>query len=392
MNSRFAMAAVLFVGTGAWVWAHTPASRTESEETRVRASELGLRFGRFERGRLNAITDVDGVAVGHSTVQFGEGRLKPGQGPARTGVTVILPTSDDVWKRKVPAGSFVLNGNGEGTGLAWIEESGWLETPIAFTNTLDVGGVQKAIVDWMMVRNPQMGISDDTVLPVVLECDDSALNDIRGHHVKDSHVREALEKARPRAPVEEGAVGAGTGMMSYQFKGGIGTSSRKVEIGGRDYTVGVIMNTNHGDRHTLRLGGVAVGEAITDLMPKFHEDGSVVVVLATDAPVDARVLKRLSKRVMLGLARTGAVAKHSSGDFALAFSTANRIPQQAKDPLVHYRYLADWSVSPLFEAATDAAEEAMINSILAARTTVGRDGNTAYAIPLERLRKILKSQ
>ncbi len=360
---------------------------------RARASDLGIRIGRSERGRLNAITDVAGVGVGHTTVSSGDGPLIPGKGPVRTGVTVILPTRDSVWKRKVPAGVFVLNGNGEATGISWVEESGWLETPIALTNTHAVGTVQRALIDWLQARDPKIGISDDTALPVVFECDDSSLNDIRGDHVKAEQVQHAIQSATFGGSIEEGSVGAGTGMMSYEFKGGIGTASRVLEIGGKKYTLGVLLNTNHGDRHTLRIAGVPVGEKITDLLPQLKQDGSVVLIVATDAPLDARQLKRLSKRVMLGIARTGAVAKHSSGDFALSFSTAtaNRIPHPGAgtSPLLRFELLADWALSPLFEAATDAAEEAILNALFAARTVTGRDGNTAYEIPLDRVRALL---
>ncbi|OFZ81927.1 MAG: aminopeptidase [Bdellovibrionales bacterium RIFOXYD1_FULL_53_11] len=353
-----------------------------------RAADYGIKIGRFRAGRNNALTDVSGVRVGHSTVVFGSGKLNPGKGPARTGVTVILPARGDVWKEKVQAGSFVLNGNGEAAGLMWLKEAGIIETPIALTNTLSVGTVQKGLVEWILKEHPKIGISDDTVTPLVFECDDSTLSDIRGMHVKEKHVFEAIQNASG-GPVEEGCVGAGTGMMTYEFKGGIGTASRIVPLKGRRYTVGVLLNANHGRRHTLRIGGIPVGQLITDLKPKEYQDGSIVIVLATDAPMDSRQLSRLCKRAMLGLARTGAVASHGSGDVAIAFSTANRIAHYPKAPEYKLRHLSDFWCNELFEAVADATEEAVLNSLFAARTVIGRDGNTVYSIPHYRLKDLL---
>jgi D-aminopeptidase len=354
-----------------------------------RARDLGIKIGRFEPGPKNAVTDVDGVRVGQVTLSSGDGKLVPGKGPVRTGVTVILPVADDVWMRKVAAGSFVLNGNGEVTGLMWLQESGLLETPIALTNTLSVGSVQKGLVDWMLATHPKVGITDDTLTPVVAECDDSTLNDIRGQHVKPEHVTEAIKKASS-GPVEEGAVGAGTGMMTYEFKGGIGTSSRLVPIEGHTYKLGILLNANHGRRHVFRVLGAPVGQEIPDLLPKEYQEGSIIIVIATDAPLDGRQLSRLSKRVMLGIARTGAIASHGSGDVAIAFSTTNRIPHYPKTPLYDVKAFSDFFVTDLFEAAADAAEEALLNAMLAARTVVGRDGNTVYALPHDRLKAVLK--
>jgi len=351
-----------------------------------RARDLGIQIGNYEPGANDAITDVKGVRVGQVTLFSGEGKLQPGKGPVRTGVTVILPAEGDIWESKVAAGSFVLNGNGEATGLMWLQESGILETPIALTNTLSVGNVQKGLVEWMLKNHPKIGVSDDTLTPVVLECDDSSLNDIRGMHVLPEHVLQAIEKAAS-GPVAEGAVGAGTGMISYQFKGGIGTASRFVPSPGA--TIGVLVNANNGIRENLRINGITVGDKIPDLKPKFVEDGSIVVIIATDAPLDSRQLSRLAKRAMLGLARVGSVAYHGSGDVAIAFSVANRIPHYPKDPLISLKLLSDFWLDNLFEAAADAAEEAALNALLAAQTTEGRDGNTAYALPHERLKEIL---
>lgn len=355
----------------------------------MRARDLGIVIGRQPAGRHNAITDVRGVRVGHATLVRGHGRLVPGKGPVRTGVTVILPAEGDVWKSKLAAGGFVLNGNGEAAGLMWVLESGVLETPIALTNTLNVGTVQKSLVDWMLRSHPAIGVDDDTLSPVVMECDDGSLNDIRGQHVKPRHVFAALRSAR-RGPVAEGAVGAGTGMMAYEFKGGIGTSSRRLSRRQGGYTAGVLLNANNGKRHLLRIKGVPVGEAITDLRPGKPQEGSIVVVVATDAPLDGRQLCRLARRAMLGVARTGAVAAHGSGDVAVAFSTANRIPHSPERPTYRARCLSDFHIDPLFEAAADAAEESVLNAMLAAPTVTGRDGNAVFALPQDRLLRLLR--
>lgn len=353
-----------------------------------RARDLGIMIGKFKPGPNDAITDVAGVRVGHVTIERGNGKLQPGKGPVRTGVTAIIPADGDIWYEKLPAGAFVLNGNGEATGLMWLQESGTLETPIALTSTLSVSDVHRGMVDWMLKLHDDIGIDDDTVVPVVLECDDSALNDVQGRHIKPEHVLEALNRAAG-GPVQEGAVGAGTGMMAYEFKGGIGTASRVCLVGHGDYTIGVLVNSNHGERHTFRILGHPVGELITDLKPKMREDGSIIVIVATDAPLDSRQLSRLAKRAMLGLARTGAIAHHWSGDVALAFSTANRIEHYPDEPLYEMTLLADSWMDELFEATADTCEEAVINSMLAAKTVVGRDGNTAYALPHDRLKAIL---
>lgn len=355
----------------------------------MRARDLGIVIGRHPAGRRNAITDVRGVRVGHTTLVRGHGRLVPGKGPVRTGVTVVIPAAGDVWKSKLMAGGFVLNGNGEAAGLMWVLESGVLETPIALTNTLSVGTVQKSLVDWMLRSHPRIGVDDDTLSPVVLECDDGGLNDIRGQHVEPAHVFAALRAARG-GPVAEGGVGAGTGMMTYEFKGGIGTSSRRLSRRQGGYTVGVLLNANNGKRHLLRVKGACVGEAVTDLRPGKPQEGSIVVVVATDAPLDSRQLCRLARRAMLGVARTGAAAAHGSGDVAVAFATANRIPHYPKRPTYRARLLSDFHIDPLFEAAADAAEESVLNAMLAAKTVTGRDGNTVFALPQDRLLRLLR--
>lgn len=367
------------------------------EETRSRARELGIVIGTYASGRLNAITDVAGVKVGHTTLISGEGPLKPGLGPVRTGVTVVIPR-DDVWHKKVPAGSFVLNGTGEMTGLAWVSEAGFLEYPIALTNTLNVPRVANGLMTWMIGHYPEIGITDDTLTPVVAECDDGRLNDIQGRHVSEADVVAALNGATS-GPVKEGTVGAGTGMVSYGFKGGIGSASRKLPDKEGGYTVGVLVNANHGRRPELIVAGVPVGRiydasssaAATAVQPG-QSEGSIIIVVATDAPLDSRQLTRLAKRAALGLARTGSTARHGSGDFILAFSTANIIPHYPADPTFSLTHLADAHINPVITATVEATEEAILNALTMATTVVGRDGYKAEAISLARLREILASR
>ncbi|HEY7129204.1 MAG TPA: P1 family peptidase [Nitrospira sp.] len=372
------------------------AHASDPVEQRSRARDLGIVVGTYASGPLNAITDVAGVKVGHTTLISGEGPLKPGHGPVRTGVTVVIPR-DDVWHKKVPAGSFVLNGTGEMTGLAWVNESGFLEYPIALTNTLNVPRVSNGVMTWMIRQYPEIGITDDTLTPVVAECDDSRLNDIQGRHVSETHVSAALDGATS-GPVQEGTVGAGTGMVSYGFKGGIGSASRKLSDQEGGYTVGVLVNANHGRRPELMIAGVPVGRlydaspaAATTVQPG-QSEGSIIIIVATDAPLDARQLSRLAKRAALGLARTGSTARHGSGDFILAFSTANVIPHYPERPTYPLTHLADTHMNPLIAATVEATEEAILNALTMATTAVGRDGHRMEAISLARLRDLLASR
>ena len=365
----------------------------ETEESRSRARALGIVIGFYEPGPLNAITDVAGVTVGQITRISGNGPLKPGFGPVRTGVTVVIPR-EDVWHKKVPAGSFVLNGTGELTGLAWIGESGFLEYPIALTNTLNVPRVANGVMDWMIAHYPEIGITDDTLTPVVAECDDGRLNDIQGRHVSEADVVEALDSASSGV-VQEGTVGAGTGMVSYGFKGGIGTASRRLPEAEGGYTIGVLVNANHGRRHELVVGGVPVGRLYETASPDAkvfspgQSEGSIIVIIATDAPLDSRQLTRLAKRAALGLARTGSTARHGSGDFMLAFSTANIIPHYPKEATFQQMHIADTHLNPLITATVEATEEAILNALTMATTVVGRDGHRIEAISLPRLRTVL---
>ena len=372
-------------------------SAAESDQPRQRIRDMGVVIGQYQPGPLNAITDVAGVRVGHTTLISGEGKLVPGQGPVRTGVTVVIPR-DDVWHKKVPAGFFVLNGTGEMTGLSWVAESGFLEYPIALTNTLNIPRVENGVMSWMIKQYPAIGIEDDTLTPVVAECDDGRLNDIQGRHVSEQDVMTALDGAS-RGPVTEGTVGAGTGMVSYGFKGGIGTSSRKVSEKDGGYTVGILVNANHGRRPELSIGGVPVGK-LYDPPPQGQQqsqalspgqsEGSIIVIIATDAPLDSRQLTRLAKRAALGLARTGSTARHSSGDFMLAFSTSNVIPHYPKEPTYNLTHLADSHINPLITATVEATEEAILNALTMATSVTGRDGRRIEALDLTRLKEILQ--
>jgi D-aminopeptidase len=387
---------VLILVTGLCLAPTIFAKDDEPGESRLRSRALGIVLGSYTPGPFNAITDVAGVTVGQTTLISGDGPLKPGLGPIRTGVTVVIPR-DDVWHKKVPAGAFVLNGTGEMTGLAWISESGFLEYPIALTNTLNVPRVANGIVSWMIARYPEIGITDDTVTPVVAECDDGRLNDIQGRHVSEADVARALNGATSGV-VQEGSVGAGTGMVSYGFKGGIGTSSRKLPEAEGGYTIGVLVNANHGRRPELVVAGVPVGrlyEAVPPVSQAFtpgQSEGSIIVIIATDAPLDSRQLVRLAKRAALGLARTGSTARHGSGDFMLAFSTASSIPHYPKEPTYSQMHLADTHLNPLITATVEATEEAILNALTMATTVVGRDGHRVEAVSLPRLRAILDRQ
>lgn len=356
------------------------------EPRRCRLRDLGVAIGALPVGPLNAITDVPGVRVGHCTVSWGGPDLPSGSGPARTGVTTIFPHAGDLWRRRVVAGAYVANGVGEVIGISTIREWGLIETPVLLTNSQSAGAVYDAGVRWLMDREPRIGI-DDAVMPVVGECDDSFLNDMRGLHVQEEHVRAALDGATD-GPVAEGCVGAGTGMTCFDFKSGIGTSSRVASVYGKEYTVGVLALTNFGSRHRLSVMGVPVGEAIPDLMPGQHREGSCIVVLATDAPLSARQCERLAKRCSLGLAVTGSYAADSSGEIMVALSTAQTVPRVTDAPLL-LATIANDQMALLFEAAVDAAAESVLNSLTAAETVVGRGGAVAHALPLDRLVEIL---
>lgn len=343
----------------------------------MRARELGVgAIWRLAPGLHNAITDVAGVRVGHATVWFGDGALTPGKGPARTGVTVILPHGGDLYRDKVAAAVYTINGYGKACGFEQVRELGEIETPIALTNTLNVWRVADAVVDYMLRANPAIGIDlhTGTVNPVVGECNDGYLNDIQGRHVTLAHVFAALEAASGGVVVE-GAVGAGTGTTCYGWKGGIGTASRVIPDATGSFTLGALVQTNFGRPEELRFAGVHIGQLLCPSQSPGQERGSVMVVLATDAPLDSRQLQRLCARAGAGLARTGSTIGHGSGDFVIAFSTT----QWASKYTVADEALV---MEGLFPAVVEVVEEAVLNSLCAAETVAGRDGHTRHALPV----------
>ncbi|HEU4410869.1 MAG TPA: P1 family peptidase [Polyangiaceae bacterium] len=373
----------------------TPGGRapTSGPGPRVRARELGVSLGRYRTGKYNAITDVEGVRVGHATIIEGSGRRQVGRGPVRTGVTAILPRGDRVFLERVVGGAFVLNGAGEVAGLTQVDEWGLIETPILLTNTLSVGTCSEAAVRYMVSKHPGIGSEHDVVIPLVGECDDSWLNDIAGHHVRERHVLEAIRGAKP-GPVAEGNVGGGTGMITCDFKAGIGTSSRKLPRGDGGYTLGVLVMSNFGKLPDLRMGGVPVGEL---LAPRYEGTrrrkrtyGSIIAVVATDAPLLNEQLRRLAKRVALGIGRVGSYAAHGSGEIILAFSTGNVVPRTSRAREVRMKFLLDERIDPLYVAAIEATEEAILNALCMAQDMEGANGNFSPALPLDQVRAVLE--
>jgi D-aminopeptidase len=366
------------------------------------ADDNRIPIGVLPAGPLDALTDVPGVLVGQVTkIEGAAGPLVPGKGPVRTGVTAILP-NDDIWHHRVAAATYVLNGNGEMTGTHWVDEAGFLEAPIALTNTLDVGRVDDGVIEWMLGRYPQLGIRDDVPLPVVAECDDQGLNDIQGRHVTAADTVAALDAARS-GPFPRGNVGAGTGMHAFWFKGGIGTASRVVGKESGGYTVGVLVNANTGGRAELTIDGVPVGRMLQhELLPVFPRpaavrtsgraaDGSIIVVIATDAPLDARQLRELTKRAVLGMGRTGLTSHVSSGDLLVAFSTTRIYPRDTTGTPSAQVLADEDALDALFAATAEATEAAIIDALLSARTLSGAQGITLYGLPVERVRQLLKA-
>ncbi len=392
----------------------------------MRARDLGITIGIGTPGPANAITDVPGVRVGHTTLVEGDGPLELGRGPVRTGVTVVVPREQARWREPVFAGCHRLNGNGELTGLEWVRESGLLTTPVAITNTHSVGVVRDALVA-ASVEGGEPG-APWWSLPVVGETYDGTLSDINGFHVRAEHLRRAVDGAAG-GPVPEGNVGGGTGMICHEFKGGIGTASRIVprRLGG--FTVGVLVQANHGRREWLRVDGVPVGREIgVDEVPSPYRDGdrqlaladaadpwgpppaappsppgdrmppagsgSIIVVVATDAPLLPHQCERLAQRPGLGIARAGGTGGHTSGDLFIAFATGNRVPvpsvERPEPPLVYdVQGVGDPVIDALFDAAIEATEEAIVNALVAALTMTGRDGITAHALPHDRLLDVM---
>jgi len=348
-----------------------------------RARDLGVPF-EGETGALNAITDVAGVEVGHQTLIEG--------GDVRTGVTVVFPDGR-AGRNQVFASWFTLNADGEMTGTTWLKESGILEGPVAITNTHSVGTVHQAVIEWSVANVDGLNWS----LPVVAETWDGMLNDINGFHVEREHVHAAMGAARG-GPVEEGSVGGGTGMRAYDFKAGIGTASRRVETEHGTFTVGVLVQANYGSRSLLRIAGVPVGQEISELMPEYGSDGSpaggrdgsIIIVVATDAPVLPHQLERIAKRASLGLGRNGSVASNGSGDIFIAFSTAVKDVGSEDGGLHDVQMLGNAELTPFFQATVEATEESVVNALIAAETMTGRDGNTVHALPHDRLRDVLR--
>ncbi len=381
----FMLAGGLAGGTLMRTAANVPQGLREAEsqaEARPRARELGVAPGSFEPGPWNAITDVAGVRVGHATIISGD--------DVRTGVTAILPHGGNLYREKVAAAMHIANAFGKLVGSTQVVELGQLETPILLTNTLSVWDAAAALAEWMLALPGNEPVR--SINPVVGETNDGWLNDIRGRHVRAEHVRQALASATA-GPVAEGSVGAGTGTVAFGWKGGIGTSSRRVRLGDTDgtpYTVGVLVQTNYGGR--LTIAGVPVWQ---HLPPRRDDggEGSCMIVVATDAPLDSRQLRRLAARAILGMARTGASGSHGSGDYVIAFSTTHRIRSAAPNeatPTAPVELLHEERLSPLLLAVSDATEEAIYNSLFRATTVRGRAGHTAEAIPIARVRELLR--
>jgi L-aminopeptidase/D-esterase-like protein len=372
---------------------HVYAQARSAASTKPRARDLGVPFDGTP-GALNAITDVAGVTVGETTLISGSGKLVVGQGPVRTGVTAVLPRGKDSMNNPVFAGWFSQNGNGEMTGTTWVEESGFLEGPVMITNTHSVGVVRDAVIQWRVSHGQPDPTSYWWSLPVVAETWDGWLNDINGFHVKPEHVFQAIDSASGGA-VPEGNVGGGTGMVCNEFKGGTGTSSRKLAAKDGGYTVGVLVQCNYGARPNLRVAGVPVGKEIpqnaayADTSFASMDRGSIIVVVATDAPLVGHQLKRLARRVTLGLGRDGSISGNGSGDIFIAFSTANS-GAAAADHVVDLKMLPNDKMDGLFAATVQATEEAIINAMVAAETMTGIDDHKVIALPHERLREVLK--
>jgi len=355
-------------------------------QTKSRARDLGVPFDGTP-GPFNAITDVKGVEVGHTTLISGSGKLKVGEGPVRTGVTAVLPRGKN-FQHAVFGGWFTLNGNGEMTGTTWLEDSGFLDGPVMLTNTHSVGVVRDAVIAWRVKHGPPDEEGYWWSLPVVAETWDGELNDVNGFHVKPEHAWHALDTAHGGA-VEEGNVGGGTGMICNEFKGGIGTSSRVLGAKYGGYTVGVLVQCNYGQRDQLRVAGVPVGREISEHTVRNDDMGSIIVVVATDAPLIPTQLKRLARRVSLGLGRDGSFSGDGSGDIFIAFSTAN--PGAASPTGIRdLKMLPNDQLNPVFLATVQATEEAVINAMIAAETMKGINDYEVIALPHDRLREVLR--
>ncbi|TKD69369.1 P1 family peptidase [Pseudalkalibacillus hwajinpoensis] len=337
-----------------------------------RLREFGIEIGELEPGMKNSISDVEGVTVGHTTLSKGD---------IQTGVTAILPHQGNLFQEKLIASSYVLNGFGKTMGTIQLNELGTIETPIVLTNTLSIGTAADAVIDYMLEHNPEIGRTTGTVNPVIGECNDMFLNDIRGRNVREKHIRDAIANATPT--FEEGSVGAGTGMLCYSLKGGIGTSSRKMKLKYDTYTIGVLVVTNFGILRDLRVNGKAVGKELKDSLLQSWEEkdkGSVMIIVATDLPVSERQLQRIIKRASTGLARTGSIMTTGSGEIILGFSTANKVPHQYTSNTLSMDTIHEEEIDTAFRAVGEATEEAVLNSLVTATHVVGRDGNERPAL------------
>jgi len=357
---------------------------------RFRLRDLGISIGEFPTGPLNSITDVPGVKVGHSTVIEGSGRRRPGNGPVRTGVTVILP-NEDIYNRKLVSGSFTLSGAGEVSGLTQVMEWGLIETPIALTNTLSVGRVSDCVVKWMAERYPEIREQQEVIIPVVGECDDSFLNDAVGLHIKPQHVFSALDNAKSDLPLE-GAVGAGTGMICCDFKAGVGTSSRVLKFGNQQHSLGILVVSNFGFMEHLRIDGYPVGRSLAVSQGKYsrrvNNYGSIIVVVGTDIPLTHMQVNRVCRRAALGLGRVGSYGAHSSGEIIVGFSTANEVARVANEPQMQLIATRDTALDPVYKAVIEATEEAILNSMTRAVTMEGVNNNRVPAIELDLLNQL----
>jgi D-aminopeptidase len=355
---------------------------------RKRIREFGVRIGELTPGWANAITDVTGVRIGHTTLIEGDGPLIPGEGPVRTGVTVILPHADNLFEQKVPAAVFTINGYGKATGFEQIRELGALEAPVALTNTLNVGLVMDAMVGYMIHENPGLGIHCGTVNVVVGETNDGYLNDLQGRHVHKEHVWAAI-RAASGGPVQQGCVGAGAGTMCYGWKGGIGTASRILPGVSGGFIVGALVQTNFGRRQDFVIRGAPVGKRLKQSAgiqgDEIGDKGSVMIVLATDAPLESRQLHRLGVRASAGLARTGSMLGSESGDFVIAFSTGYRILREHPEMVVSRLSIGNEArvMDGLFHAVIECVEEAVLDSLFCAETVIGRDGRAGIALPVD---------
>jgi len=336
------------------------------------AKELGFKIGDFAPGPLNMITDVSGIKVGHATINKGD---------IQTGVTAVLPHSGNIFRDKLLAATHVINGFGKSIGLVQINEMGTLETPIVLTNTLSIGTATDSLIKYMLKKNPDIAATTGTVNPVICECNDGFLNDIRGMHVKKKHIQRAINDASVK--FSQGSVGAGTGMSAYELKGGIGSASCILSIDGKSYVMGALVLSNMGKLHDLRVLGQPLGQRLKKrqiTLKQSHPDGSIVMLLATDIPLCERQLGRISKRALIGLARTGSFIDSGSGEIVIAFSTANKISHYEDSPVIQIKRVNEEQLSRIFMAVVQCTEEAVLNSMLMSNTTQGIQGHTAHSL------------